>query len=203
MSIMLRANCPSPAPCPAISEPAPFDQPSSPSIIPPIYPGSTNDSLLSDSQKRTFVDTHNQYRNNTKPPASYMSTMDWSDNLAQGAQNWASKCNFSHSQTPGIGENIYATSRRTPNYQSFDPNEAVRSWGNEGIFYNYDKNSCEPGRVCGHYTQVVWDDTNKVGCGIQDCPSIQGINWPNGGTVVVCQYSPPGNYIGQKPYNTR
>jgi pathogenesis-related protein 1 len=45
--------------------------------------------------------------------------------------------------------------------------------------------------VCGHYTQIVWRDTTSVGCAAQSCP--QGEIW-------VCDYSPPGNYVGQHPY---
>ena len=44
---------------------------------------------------------------------------------------------------------------------------------------------------CGHYTQVVWANTLSVGCGVAVCPT---------GTIVVCNYAPPGNYVGEKPY---
>ena len=157
----------------------------------------------SNTQASAFIDSHNTFRNDTNPPATNMRPINWSSNLADGAASWAGKCNFKHSQTPGVGENLYASSRRTPNSSTYNPREAVDSWGNEGAFYDYNANACEPGKTCGHYTQVVWADSDKVGCAVQDCPSIQGISWPNGGTMVVCQYSPPGNYVGRKPYETR
>ena len=40
----------------------------------------------------------------------------------------------------------------------------------------------------GHYTQVLWSSTYKVGCGYT----------PAAGTV--CNYSPGGNYFGQPPF---
>ncbi len=45
----------------------------------------------------------------------------------------------------------------------------------------------------GHYTQMVWWDTKDV-----DCATVIG-----GGSSIqalVCRYSPPGNYVGQKLY---
>jgi pathogenesis-related protein 1 len=38
----------------------------------------------------------------------------------------------------------------------------------------------------GHYSQVVWSGTTKVGCGIRDCP--------DGFTTLLCNYYPPGNF---------
>ena len=45
---------------------------------------------------------------------------------------------------------------------------------------------------CGHYTQVIWRNTQRVGCGVAVCP--------NGAEIWTCNYDPPGNYLGQNPY---
>ncbi|RIA05030.1 hypothetical protein BRARA_K00635 [Brassica rapa] len=45
---------------------------------------------------------------------------------------------------------------------------------------------------CGHYTQVVWRGSARVGCGKGMCA--------NGASIIVCNYDPVGNYIGTKPY---
>ena len=49
--------------------------------------------------------------------------------------------------------------------------------------------------VCGHYTQIVWKNTERIGCG-------KATSRQNGLFTVywVCQYDPSGNYVGQKPY---
>lgn len=180
----------------APSQPLPPYQPTQPSVPSSTPPGSIP------TQSQMFINAHNSYRANTNPRATNMLPINWSSNLASGASNWASKCNFTHSQTPGVGENLYATSRRTPSANSYDPSEAVNSWGAEQKNYNYGNNTCAKGEVCGHYTQVVWGNTDQVGCAYQDCPKIDGISWPNGGTITVCQYNPPGNWVGQKPYRT-
>ena len=48
--------------------------------------------------------------------------------------------------------------------------------------------------MCGHYTQVVWRNTTKIGCAIYTCPGFQY------GSTVVCDYGPGGNIGGQSPY---
>ena len=87
----------------------------------------------------------------------------YSEELAMVAQNYALMCSAAHSDrneraqaAPSfstVGENIFATfhSSLTINYTSY----IVDSWGlDEKRYYSYELNSCEPGRVCGHYTQV-------------------------------------------------
>ena len=72
------------------------------------------------------------------------------------------------------------------------PSKVVDSWGGEKGFYDHTSNRCRAGKVCGHYTQVVWRDSTEVGCGMAVCA--------NASQVWVCNYRPPGNYVGQKPY---
>ena len=86
----------------------------------------------------------------------------------------------------GHGENLW---KGTTGY--YTVGDAVDSWGNEKEFYNYNKNKCKSGEVCGHYTQIVWANTTKVGCAKMEC---------DGFTTWVCEYDPPGNWVGEKPY---
>lgn len=49
--------------------------------------------------------------------------------------------------------------------------------------------------IWGHFSQIVWKETTKIGCATQHCPNGLG----NTGSTVspyftVCNYSPPGNY---------
>lgn len=152
------------------------------------------------SQSQIFTDGHNNYRRSVNPPAKYMPDMTWNPSLSSSSNGWASRCIFQHSRTANVGENLYATSMRTPNATNFNPLNSVNSWGNEENYYNYYTNTCLAGYACGHYTQMIWDSSVYLGCAFQDCPIIWNIPWPNGGTIVVCQYYTPGNYIGQRPY---
>jgi hypothetical protein len=146
-----------------------------------------------------------------------MTPIVWSNDLADQASEWAAKCTWKHSGTPGVGENLYLTSKQYSDINKFDPMEAVNSWASELNCYDYDTNSCSgtitkncqpvtgnncANQVCGHYTQMVWANSKNLGCAVQDCPSISNSPGINKGTLVVCQYQPPGNYIGQKPYRS-
>ena len=75
-----------------------------------------------------------------------------------------------------------------------DISKAIGLWGAEQNNYHHDTFSCEPGKVCGHYTQIIWQNTTKVWCGIAESTTDYSGEW------VVCRYEGPGNYIGQDPY---
>lgn len=128
--------------------------------------------------------------------------MTWDPALAAIAQAWADACtdntapaglidhNAGRSDNyPGyVGENIYGSSG-TATGQG-----AVNSWAAEKQFYTHSTNSCQAGKTCGHYTQIVWRDSVKLGCGISSCSSLTYRN------SIVCNYAPGGNYGGQSPY---
>ncbi|KAI3887080.1 hypothetical protein MKW92_028276 [Papaver armeniacum] len=98
----------------------------------------------------------------------------WDDTVAAYATNYANQragdCNLIHSKG-----SPYA--------------DAVKLWVNEKRFYDYQSNSCQGGETCGHYTQVVWRNSVRLGCASVTCN--------NGGTFVICSYDPRGNWIGQ------
>jgi pathogenesis-related protein 1 len=65
----------------------------------------------------------------------------------------------------------------------------VGAWAGESRNYDYASNKCRG--VCGHYTQIVWAGTREVGCAVAT---------GGGRQVWVCNYDPPGNWIGKRPY---
>ena len=112
----------------------------------------------------------------------------WSDRLATVAQVWANHLmgsgQFVHSHNPKYGENLYEIEGA-----SATTAEVINAWAVEIRDYDYRSNSCRA--VCGHYTQMVWNDTKEVGCAVA-----------RGGRreVWVCEYDPPGNWLGRQPY---
>lgn len=141
------------------------------------------------------TNAHNKYRR--LQGSSDMKMMKWDEGIAQQAAEYASKCVFAHDPKRGqVGENIYVTS--AVGVQNID-NKGITAWYNE--IFNYDVSSfkCAAGKVCGHYTQVVWANSYRLGCAAASCPSgIKGAF--SQGTIYICRYGPPGNYVGQNPF---
>ncbi|OAA52866.1 CAP domain protein [Cordyceps fumosorosea ARSEF 2679] len=126
--------------------------------------------------KKQILDAQNWYRaQHSAPP------LEWDDKLAQNAQAWASKCseNPRHQPSQPHGENIaWGTGERQAGFWA-------NLWGNERVKYSFDAPSFTG--ETGHFTQLVWKSTTKVGCAEAKC---------NYGTNVVCEYDPAGNVMG-------
>ncbi len=126
----------------------------------------------------------------------------WDPALAAIAAAWAAQCHDTEApiglidHNPGrsagyptyVGENIYGAGGQASG------TDAVRLWVSEQANYDHATNTCAAGQICGHYTQVVWRNTTKIGCALHDCPGLQY------GSSVVCDYGPGGNVGGQAPY---
>lgn len=136
---------------------------------------------------------HNAARAAVVPAASpAIPPLVWSASVAATAQAWADGCDFKHSGGK-FGENIYATAGKDAT-----PQEVINSWAGEAKDYDYAANTCKS--TCGHYTQVVWRKSARLGCGVTKCSK----NSPFPGFAEwqfwVCNYDPPGNFNNEKPY---
>ncbi|KAL5509459.1 hypothetical protein EMCRGX_G004839 [Ephydatia muelleri] len=167
---------------------------------------SSSQAVLSSVDQQAATDAHNTYR--AMEGASNMLQMSWDPYLASVAQAYAQQCIFSHNSARStqytaaagtnavasyVGENLYVTSGGdTPGLVG----SAIQAWYSEKSGYNLTTNSCSG--VCGHYTQIVWAQSYLVGCGSSYCQSVSGFN--SAGTIIVCDYAPGGNYVGQVPY---
>jgi uncharacterized protein YkwD len=145
---------------------------------------------------QAWLDAHNTERANAMPvPSPALAPLTWSDTVAATAQAWADRCQFVHNTGSGYGENLYAAGGS----RASTPAQIVTDWASEKSAYTYSTNTCATGQQCGHYTQVVWRNTTSVGCGMKICST----NSPFGSgswQLVVCDYDPPGNFVGQRPY---
>ncbi|KAM7416857.1 hypothetical protein PAMA_018773 [Pampus argenteus] len=128
--------------------------------------------------KKEFLETHNAYRAQHGAPP-----MKFNRKLNAAAQKWADhlleKGSLEHSDTKD-GENVYMMWSSAPLKQT--GKEAVDSWYSEIKDYDWSK----PGfsGATGHFTQVVWKESTKLGLGMAT----------DGNKVfVVGQYRPRGN----------
>lgn len=112
---------------------------------------------------------------------------------------------ISNNRLNGYGENLYAHS----DHRALTVADAMPHWyDEEKPLYNYADGSCsedyyENGKKisCGHYTQVIWQDTREVGCATSKYLTGE----MNGGYVYVCKYKDAGNISSSsgtklKPY---
>ncbi|XP_062974992.1 peptidase inhibitor 16 [Elgaria multicarinata webbii] len=149
---------------------------------------------FTEKDKKLIVDRHNWFRSQVSPPAADMLKLSWDPELEAFAKDYAEKCAWKHNEERGQrGENLLATSG------DLDLENAVEEWYKENQYYNMTTLTCEEDQMCGHYTQVVWATSERVGCGTVFCETLHLTN-DTDMNLLVCNYEPPGNVIGHKPY---
>eukprot|EP00927_Polykrikos_kofoidii_P011482 TRINITY_DN14883_c0_g1_i1.p1 TRINITY_DN14883_c0_g1~~TRINITY_DN14883_c0_g1_i1.p1 ORF type:complete len:428 (+),score=23.02 TRINITY_DN14883_c0_g1_i1:38-1321(+) len=170
---------------------------------------------LSTAQQQAIVDKHNTLRAGVRVPctAADMETLVWDTALATASANYASQCVWQHdpaNSAKGWGENLamswsslgsqVTTGALTGFVQAWYDEVEDTEWTADGTGAT-SKNYSNPNTQCkspngsgacmiGHYTQVVWAKSNKVGCGAVVCDS--GLSG-KGGLYLVCKYTPAGN----------
>eukprot|EP00112_Aurelia_sp_Birch-Aquarium-sp1_P022647 Seg6460.2 transcript_id=Seg6460.2/GoldUCD/mRNA.D3Y31 product="Protein PRY1" protein_id=Seg6460.2/GoldUCD/D3Y31 len=129
-------------------------------------------------EKDLCLHAHNVLRSlheNTGP-------MVWDDQLTRGAEEWARKLvnerGLRHSRG-NYGENLYAAWG-----QSASCAKATLSWYSEIKDYDFNRGGYKSGT--GHFTQIVWKGSTRLGVGI----ATKGSK-----VVVVARYSPAGNFM--------
>ncbi len=121
--------------------------------------------------------------------------LEWDRELAGEARDWARKLasegtirHASREDRKGRGENLWMGTRGY-----FRPQQMIASFASEkrhfraGTFPQV--STTGKWADVGHYTQIVWRDTRKVGCALE-----QGRQFD----VLVCRYWPAGNVIGTR-----
>lgn len=133
--------------------------------------------------EQAFLDAHNKLRAGVG-----LAPLRWSESLASHAQDWAdtllARREFSHRPESPYGENLFEITGATASAAA-----VVAVWASESRNYDHRTDTCR-GR-CGHYTQLVWRDTLRLGCAVA-----RG----DGREVYVCYYDPPGNRVGERPF---
>eukprot|EP00090_Calanus_glacialis_P028815 TRINITY_DN46223_c0_g1_i1.p1 TRINITY_DN46223_c0_g1~~TRINITY_DN46223_c0_g1_i1.p1 ORF type:complete len:226 (-),score=51.03 TRINITY_DN46223_c0_g1_i1:15-665(-) len=173
---------------------------------------------LDASSKAAIVARHNDLRsrvakgeetNGQQPAAANMRKLVWNDDLAEIAQRWTDQCNElgPHDDSRGkldgtpVGQN-QAMSMTSQQMSAQDIRASFanmpQGWYDEVEDPGFDRNGVDNfsfNSGTGHYTQVVWADTDEVGCGL--VYYLDG-SWFT--TLVHCNYATAGNWGGQSLY---
>ena len=137
-----------------------------------------------------YVENHNAWR------ALHEGTdnLVYDAELAAAAQAFADTCPTGHNDPNqgDNGENLYfAGSSSGPPDTPYS--DAVNSWYGEIKDYAWPQTFQAPksnGGVVGHFTQVVWKETTKIGCGKHTgCTNMFGPGLIS--SAVVCRCAPP------------
>ncbi|CDR87748.1 related to PRY1-strong similarity to the plant PR-1 class of pathogen related proteins [Sporisorium scitamineum] len=138
------------------------------------------------SFEQTMLSMHNADR--AKHSAS---PLTWDTTLASAAAKWASGCKWQHTPNNPYGQNIAAGTA-----SNFGAKQSCTMWYDE--VSQYDFSAAQYSDATGHFTQMVWKGTKRLGCAIQECTASQmGLGSSGKAQYVVCNYDPPGNVIGQ------
>jgi hypothetical protein len=143
-----------------------------------------------DNLAHRLLAAHNRERSEAGVPPFV-----WDEGLAASAAAYAPivarSGGLAHapaSMLQGQGENLWMGTRG-----AFSLEQMVRDWASEkslfrpGIFPNVSSGG-NWGDV-GHYTQIIWRQTTRVGCAVHQTAQSD---------FLVCRYSPAGNVIGQR-----
>uniref|UniRef100_A0A7I5ECE5 SCP-like protein n=3 Tax=Haemonchus contortus TaxID=6289 RepID=A0A7I5ECE5_HAECO len=186
-----------------------------PTTTPKIYhPGGMcpeNNNGMTDEARQMFVDKHNEYRsliakglahNNLggfAPKAAKMMKVSYNCEIEANAVEWAKDCTLGYNslqQTNQWGYNVHSL---LPNINKTEAAaQSVEAWFNELQKYGAPQNNVFSmdvynQNVIQEYTQLAWQSTNQIGCGIFSC-------WNGASTFVACEYNPGGNFIGEVIY---
>jgi pathogenesis-related protein 1 len=157
-----------------------------PKAVPALPPSSLGAKVV-----KATLKAHNAWRAKYGVPP-----LTWDRKLAAYAQQWASRQaatgNWIHRPHGRYGENIFWAGGTQPS-----PRAVVAAWGAEAADYDLATDTCAVGKVCGHFTQLVWKTTTAVGCGRASGRAPRGSTWKGSNVYWVCNYRPAGNVAGR------
>lgn len=163
---------------------------------------------LSEADKYNIVHTHNKYRalvaNGkvlSQPSAENMQALEWDEELARVAQDWANNCEYKHNSGRHVsrfyvGENIAEVRSKGEMPAGDFTQRMVDLWFNEYKLYKFGQKMSPK---IGHYTQWVWAETNRVGCGFSYYFNEREQKYHK---YYVCNYGTAGNVQDELPYVT-
>lgn len=181
---------------------------------------------LDNATREVVLDKHNQFRRKVakglenrgissrvhgQPPAANMKELVWNSELEVIAQRWADQCNQlgPHDKVRNkldgtvVGQNqAYAASTSYLSEEQVLKQFAMQPelWYSEVENPGFDGDKVDSfvySSGIGHYAQIVWGDTEEVGCGLVYYKSD---GWYT--SLVICNYARSGNFMSKPVYKT-
>ncbi|XP_012060007.1 PREDICTED: venom allergen 3-like [Atta cephalotes] len=170
---------------------------------------------LTDAERKAIVNKHNELRQKIasgketkgkpgpQPKAVSMPNVTWDKELEEVCQRWINQCKFGHDECRHVdrfivGQNMAQASSTGKNTATVE--SMILLWYNEVNDFNntkIEKYEFEP--KIGHYSQLVWAKSTKIGCGKIEFKDSSNWNKIN----LCCNYGPHGNMNGQKIYEVK
>jgi len=146
------------------------------------------------SEAQQILKVHNAARR-----AVGVGPLRWSPRIARYAQVWANRLarlqNLQHRPHVGAWKQKYGENLAMAGGSSTISNYGRKGslqWLGEKRRYRHGARSLAG---VGHYTQMVWRKTRLIGCALA---RYQKGPWK--WVILVCNYDPPGNMMGESPY---
>jgi len=179
---------------------------------------------LSAEAKTIILDKHNELRRRVakgeetegspgpQPGAANMKKMVWNNELEEIAQRWADQCTFGHDSIrtkmdgTAVGQNAYigySSVQMEEEVLQADMAKPASSWYSEVTDPGFNSQNINPFVFTpgtGHYTQVVWADSEELGCAVvyfKDTSAPLDYN-----SLVVCNYAKAGNFLNSEMYQS-
>jgi hypothetical protein len=154
--------------------------------------------LAGGTGRLTSLDERLLAAHNRERSAQGVEPLAWDPALAAEAAAWgealAASGEFEHAPDAGEadpqGENLWAGTRG-----AYAPEEMVEGWIEEKKYFRPgrfpDNSSTGDFADVGHYTQLMWRRSDRVGCALAEGAKEE---------VLVCRYRTAGNVVGERPF---
>lgn len=191
-----------------------------------VYSDATMDQAMKDAvlnmhntvRREIATKSNSAWADRSPCTAADMEKMVWDATLASDSQTYAETCNGAHDTGAGssFGENLYMSSGT-----SFDATalaNGAKEWYDEIVdtqwLANEDKPKTKAYAQCqdpigagtasdpqrcnvGHYFQMIWAKSNKVGCGAKLCPGGVANAFTSPSWILVCRYLSAASLSGK------
>ncbi|KAH9523309.1 hypothetical protein Btru_066355 [Bulinus truncatus] len=143
------------------------------------------------------IDAFLQFHNDARAAVS-VPPMVWDEILSNYTTERSSNCDWNENEEK-YGLNNLANNYYMQPVFYVDNLIVVRDvfeqWNSEKVNVDIPNWYCIDRQRCSSYSQIVWRNTQRVGCAITHCKDEE---WQT--DFVACSYDPPGNVGGEKPY---